>query len=163
MASTKSLYHTFLPNTILFRLFSEHAQYRFCRVCAPLSDSQAPGIWFVWHHTEYLNIPASLDGYTVTALANNAFKNQTQLTVINIPNSIKTIGQYAFEDATNLKSITLPSTLESIWPGAFQGCTGLTSFRIGEKVTCDNRNNCIYIEILEKLTNKKRHSKKLTK
>ena len=35
--------------------------------------------------------------------------------------------------------------------------------RIGEKVTCNNRKNCIYIEILEKLTNKKRHSKKLTK
>lgn len=39
--------------------------------------------------------------------------------------------------------------------------------KIGDKVICDTKNNCIYIEILEKLTNKqqnrKRHSRKLTK
>lgn len=63
--------------------------------------------------------------YTVregtTGIAHCAFKGQTNLVGINIPNSVTWIGQGAF-DGCSLTSIDLPDNLTSIGVYAFLGC-----------------------------------------
>lgn len=68
------------------------------------------------------------------SIASNAF-SRLDCESIQIPVSVKIIGQYAF-DMSTLSSITLPDSLEIIGEGAFAGCANLKSIRIPKNV-CD--------------------------
>lgn len=76
-----------------------------------------------------ITIPATLDGYTVISLGDQAFKSATNLTGITIPSNIKTIEAEAFINCTELTEVDLGS-VEAIAGGAFAGCTALESIII---------------------------------
>lgn len=63
-------------------------------------------------------IPTEIDGVTVTALGNYAFRTKL-LTSVTIPNTVKTIGYYAFE-FNYLTSVIIPDSVTLIEPGAFR-------------------------------------------
>lgn len=71
-------------------------------------------------------IPATIehDGvtYDVTAIASDAFQNETSLTSVTIPASVTSIGESAFAGCTNLETIfneaTEPVNLEALGSGA---------------------------------------------
>ena len=75
-------------------------------------------------------IPEKLIGYPVVAIGANAFTNETTITSITIPDTIKSIGQSAFYGCTALKSITIPESVTSIGVHAFYGCTALKSINL---------------------------------
>jgi hypothetical protein len=100
-----------------------------------------------------LEIPETVDGYTVTRIYKSAFAYQTSLKKVTIPSTVQSIDEYAFSGCTNLKTVTfseglisigyyafescsylrtadLPSTLEEIGEGAFQNCTRLQALTI---------------------------------
>ena len=56
------------------------------------------------------------------------------LTSIDIPSSVKTIGQNAFSGCRSLESINLPENLESIGWSAFSGCSKLKSLVIPNNI-----------------------------
>jgi len=66
----------------------------------------------------YLVIPSMIDGKSVTAIADSAFRSNTLKTVI-IPNGVAKIGWFAFQECPALISITIPSSVESIGYSAF--------------------------------------------
>lgn len=68
--------------------------------------------------------------YKVTAIANNAFKNNKKLKSVTIPKNIKTIGNSAFYKCTALKSVTIPKNVSKIGSKAFYGCKKLTKMTI---------------------------------
>lgn len=74
-------------------------------------------------------IPQMLDGYTVTAIGDSAFKHQYSFgknySSVTLPDTIKSIGEFAFWN-TNITSINLPDGLEDIGKGAFVGCNSIT-------------------------------------
>jgi len=82
-----------------------------------------------------LIIPGSLDGYTVTAIGNNAFKACSKLTSVTMPDSVTVINESAFQNCTGLTSITIPNSVTFIGNWGFDQCTGLTSVTIGNSVT----------------------------
>ncbi|MCL2062434.1 MAG: leucine-rich repeat domain-containing protein [Firmicutes bacterium] len=55
-----------------------------------------------------LTIPNRILGYNITAIAEDAFKNNQTVTEVIIPNSITSIGNGAFAGCTSLTSITIP-------------------------------------------------------
>jgi len=71
----------------------------------------------------------------VTSIGIYMFQNDSTLTGITIPNSVKSIGAWAFYKCTGLTSITIPSSVKSIGNYAFDGCSGLTSITIPNSVT----------------------------
>ena len=77
----------------------------------------------------HLDIPNS-----VTRISRLAFYGCSGLTSVIIGNSVKSIGGWAFADCTGLTSITIPNSVTSIGYGAFHDCSGLTSISIGENV-----------------------------
>lgn len=77
-------------------------------------------------------IPDQIQGYTVTAIGENAFKSSS-LTNISIPNGVTSIGNYAF-NSSSLKSIDIPESVTSIGDYAFYNCTSLNSVNIPSKV-----------------------------
>lgn len=79
-----------------------------------------------------ITIPATVTNggqtYTVTAIADNAFKS-SKVTSVTLPEGLTTIGNNAFQGST-LKSITLPSTLNNMGTYAFRDCKSLTGITL---------------------------------
>ena len=59
----------------------------------------------------------------------------TEVTSVNIPNGVTSIGDDAFRKYTALTSVTIPPSVTSIGESAFAGCSSLTSITIPPSVT----------------------------
>ena len=103
-------------------------------------------------------VPSSVEGRTITEIANNAFSNQdscrsvtipdtvrrigelafyhNSLQTVNIPDSVKTIEMQAFE-GSGLTSVTIPAGVETVKKYAFCDCKSLTSVTILGDVTLE--------------------------
>ncbi len=73
--------------------------------------------------------------YSVTSIGDEAFRDCTGLTSIEIGNSVTSIGNNAFRECSGLTSIEIPNSVTNIGSGAFYGCSGLTSITIPNSVT----------------------------
>ena len=60
---------------------------------------------------------------------------ERDITSIDIPTGVTSIGVYAFYYCTSLSGITIPNSVTSIGDGAFEGCFSLTSITIPNSVT----------------------------
>lgn len=103
-------------------------------------------------------IPQYVDGYIVIGIESNAFKNNTKITKviipgtvrfingsafrgcsklvsINIPEAVTTLSGYTFMDCTSLESIVIPNTVTSLGDNIFNGCTKLASVTLSNKLT----------------------------
>lgn len=73
--------------------------------------------------------------YSVIEIGVRGFRKCTDLTSVEIPNSVTIISSNAFEGCTGLTSIEIPNSVTSINWNAFNACTGLTSVEIPNNVT----------------------------
>ncbi|MCL2070388.1 MAG: leucine-rich repeat domain-containing protein [Treponema sp.] len=79
-----------------------------------------------------ISIPATIQGLPLREIARDAFRGNTTITTVIIPEGVTIIGADAFRDCTNLTYVSLPGTLtnlaaDSVWGGVFRN-TALTSF-----------------------------------
>jgi len=79
---------------------------------------------------QYVVVPSTYNGLPVTVIGDNAFKNNSQLLSVFLPEGIQTIGSYAFAGCSALTQINLPSTLSVLAGYAFQNDTALTSMAL---------------------------------
>ena len=114
-------------------------------------------------YTGSITIPATVNGYRVTEVADYAFL-QTNVKTITLPEGLTKIGSYAFSQCYNLtslvvpegvakvesytfnnssklESVTLPSSLKSLSNFMFYGCSSLSSVNIPDDVTAIPRNS----------------------
>lgn len=84
---------------------------------------------------EYLEIPATIQGMTVTAIDNYTFTNTVNMKTIVFPESLREIGESTFWDS-GITSVRFPSSLTKIGDGAFTDCKNLekVEFADGEAV-----------------------------
>ena len=82
-----------------------------------------------------LNIPKTLDGYTVTAIGESAFSGNERLHSVNIPDTVTSIANSAFYNCTNLSSVILPDNLTSLSYRVFTNCDSLTEIHIPKSLT----------------------------
>ena len=72
-------------------------------------------------------IPEVIDGYTVTAIGEKAFAENSTITFIKISNTVRTIGTRAFYKCTEITEMTIPESVEDIGTQIFYGCDKLTT------------------------------------
>lgn len=86
-----------------------------------------------------LTIPATVNGYIVTTIADGAFQNNTRITNVKIPSSVTAIGgtnlysnSGAFAGCSSLKTVTINTGIEPAYIGvkSFYECKSLQSITI---------------------------------
>ncbi len=77
-----------------------------------------------------ITVASSYNGYPVTVIGDNVFHNKTDLTSVQIPDTVTEIGYAAFNYCTSLTSIKLPESVTSIGSYAFSMCTSLTEIEL---------------------------------
>ena len=77
---------------------------------------------------KYIELPTSLK-----YLGEYCFLNCTSLTSIELPSSIVTIGTYCFRNCNSLSSIILPESIYSIGNYCFHNCSSLTSIQLPKR------------------------------
>jgi hypothetical protein len=82
-----------------------------------------------------VTIPATLGGYPVSTIGQNAFNGATSITSLSMPDTVTVIEQQAFYACGYMTSITLSKNLTTIGGWAFDHCQFLTSITIPAKVT----------------------------
>lgn len=80
-----------------------------------------------------IKIPAEIEDIPVIELSNYGFW-KTNHTYIEIPNSVKKIGDYCFSDCSSLETVIIPDSVTEIGGMAFSYCTSLESISIPKSV-----------------------------
>lgn len=81
-----------------------------------------------------MNIPAKIDGYDVSGIAENAFKDDDSLACVSMPESLGEISANAFSGCVNLDTVFLGDSLKDIGGEAFSGCSSLTDIKLPDKM-----------------------------
>jgi hypothetical protein len=79
-----------------------------------------------------ITIPAKIQGYPVKEIGNNAFKEDQDITSVNIPASVISIGDSAFENCQFLTSVNIPASVTSIGSNAFLNCRRIATVNFPE-------------------------------
>ena len=77
-----------------------------------------------------IDIPYTHLGMPVTAICDDAFKGETDIVSVTIPESVTSIGMRAFLGCANLASVDIPDSVTSIGAYAFDECASLTNLTI---------------------------------
>lgn len=72
-----------------------------------------------------LDVPAEVEGHTVTEIAENCFSGNKTLKSVVLNEGLQRISDKAFDSCDMLENVVLPSTLEQIGEEAFSGCSKL--------------------------------------
>ena len=67
--------------------------------------------------------------------AHHLYIDGDEITELEIPSSVTSIGNYAFSGCKELTSLIIPNSVVSIRTDAFEGCSGLTKLTIPNSVT----------------------------
>lgn len=79
-----------------------------------------------------LNIPSTINGKPIVCIDDFAFYNCSDVTYVNIPDSVVHIGWAAFCNCSKLTSVKIPSWATYISAHAFSDCTRLERVIIGD-------------------------------
>ena len=87
----------------------------------------------------------------MTSICDEAFRDCSSLTSVEIPNSVTSIGDGVFYGCWSLTSVEIPNSVTSIGSFTFRDCSSLTSVEIGNSVTSIGEYAFLYCENLKKL------------
>lgn len=155
----KSLFTLTLIIAIIFSLGISAGATDYNGLCYEINeDGTATLVDCDMNISGHLDIPSSVDGYTVTEIGENAFADcyflesvtipETvtiisdmafysciSLTTVNMTDNVLVIGEGAFLYCRLLSDITVSENLKFLGDGAFAGCWSLTSFSIPSAIT----------------------------
>lgn len=82
-----------------------------------------------------LEVPATVDGFQVTAIGDHAFEANWDLEEVILPEGITYIGESAFMDCGSLKTVKIPESVSTIRRAAFASCSVLDNVTVPAAVS----------------------------
>lgn len=107
------------------------------------------GIKYYWNNQEIttLEIPTS-----VTSIGNHAFYCCNGLTSVDFPSNLSSIGDWAFSNCSGLTSVDLPSSITKMGECVFYYCQNLSSVKLPSEITAISNSafgGCISLKNIE--------------
>ena len=107
------------------------------------------GIKYYWNNQEIttLEIPTS-----VTSIGNHAFYGCNGLTSVEFPSNLSSIGDWAFASCSGLTSVDLPSSITKMGEYVFYNCKNLSSVKLPSEITAISKSaleGCISLKNIE--------------
>jgi hypothetical protein len=87
-------------------------------------------------------IPSEVEGIPVREIGDNAFRSNTNVISVTLPDGVTAIGGSAFTWCRKLASVYIPASVTSIGGNAFAYCYKLTSITIEEGAAVTFNANC---------------------
>ena len=78
-------------------------------------------------------IPDEIDGYIISGIYCEAFRNNDAITEVVIPNTVVHIGSSAFDGCKSLMQVNIPDITYKVYPYAFANCPKLETVVLGRK------------------------------
>ena len=100
---------------------------------------------YSYNGSSQVEVPATVDGRTVTGIAQDGFWDCDEITTVILPDTVTTIGDYAFSDCNALKAMDLPDGVTTIGWFAFADCPELEALHIPasvEEISMGAFDNC---------------------
>ena len=85
-------------------------------------------------NSEYVKIPSKINGYTITGINTQAFKNNKKLKGIIIPDTVTYVEDSLFSGCISLTDVDLGKGITVITNGMFYNCKNLKSLTIPEQI-----------------------------
>ena len=85
-------------------------------------------------NSEYVKIPSKINGYTITGINTQAFKNNKKLKGIIIPDTVTYVEDSLFSGCISLTDVDLGKGITVITNGMFYNCRNLESLTIPEQI-----------------------------
>ena len=82
-----------------------------------------------------LYIPDEIDGYIVTAIGDEAFMNNENVTDVRFPETVTSIGARAFKNCNSIKKLIIPDTVSYLGDGAVEDCKNITYVHLHDGIT----------------------------
>ena len=86
------------------------------------SDGEAINVKPSGTLTGEIVVPNTIDGHSVTGIAESAFYGKNNITKITLPGTVETIGESAFKNCSSLSEINLPEGITMIADYMFYNC-----------------------------------------
>ena len=102
--------------------------------CFSISDGAVTFLPWCWDGSPVVRVPDTVDGRTVTALAEGCFSGCDTLTTIILPDTIVTVGPEAFSGCRELRGLFLPDGTKTVGRDAFAGCLALEALYVPASV-----------------------------
>ncbi len=100
-------------------------------VYSPRENGSAGILVYAGTETE-LNLPAKLDGWTVSVIHEGAFTDCDTITSAVIPEGYEIMEKDAFLRCANLQSVSIPTSMVRMEASQFGGCARLTRIQVAE-------------------------------
>ena len=99
-----------------------------------ITDGNAVVTRYLSYGESDVEIPESIDGYTVVSIAPYAFSDHIEIASVSLPETVEVIQKGAFNACTRLESVDLGESpsLRAIEDNAFYGCSERASFEFPE-------------------------------
>ena len=81
-----------------------------------------------------VEVPDNIDGYPVVSIGYGAFRKNTTLKKVSLPDTLDYIGGSAFEECTSLEGIVIPENVKTVSGSAFYKCSSLAEVTIPDSV-----------------------------
>lgn len=89
---------------------------------------------------EIVTVPNEIGGIPVVEIGNEAFKDNSNLTFVSVPENIRKIGENTFLGCKNLKVVKLSNNVSVISSGAFESCVSLEKIELPSNLKEINAN-----------------------
>ncbi len=133
----------------------EHNEIRYKIISDEVANHTVEVVGSYTNYATHFTIPQTVihgaAAYEVIRIGDEAFDNHKTIAVIELPNSITSIGYKAFYNST-LKEIVIPESVTDIEEYAFGSCSKLTSVTISDGVTSIGNNAFSYCSSLTSIT-----------
>lgn len=128
----KKLTVLMIPVLMILQLFpvSAHADNTFSYV---LKADGTAEIFCLNPSIESAEIPAQIDGHSVTSLAERCFADCISLKSVTIPDTVRTFGAYAFYDCIAIEELSIPANVTEIGSYAFEATESMTKFIVDDQ------------------------------